>query len=214
MEDVLDVYHRPIDPLIPLVCLDEFCKQLVSEVALPIEPKPKIGVHPGTLRRQDYEYVREGSASGFMIAVPHLGTREVFIGSDGRRTSLDYAEAIEFLCDVMFPEVAKIVLVQDNLNTHGRASLYKKFEPEKANRLSSKIEWHYTPKHGSWLNIAEIEISILGRTGLAQRIKSLDDFRAIVQANITARNANPSPVHWSFDNEAARIKLRRLYPSI
>lgn len=214
MEDVLDVYHRPIDPDYPLVCFDEFCKQLVSEVSQPISPRPKDANHSGTLRRHDYEYVREGSASGFMITAPHLGTRQVFIGAEGRRTSLDYAEAIEHMCDVMFPEAVKIILVQDNLNIHGRASLYKKFEPEKANRLCSKIEWHFTPKHGSWLNIAEIEISILGRTGLSQRIESLDEFRSIVEANVTTRNENPAPVKWSFDNKKARIKLRRLYPSI
>ncbi len=214
MEDVLDVYHRPINKSTPLVCLDEFCKQLVSEVADPIAPQPKDENHSGTRRKQDYEYVREGSASGFMIAAPHLGTRQVFVGNDGRRTSLDYAEAIEYMCDTMFPNAEKIVLVQDNLNTHKRASLYKRFSPEKANRLCSKIEWHFTPKHGSWLNIAEIEISILGRTALAQRIGSLDEFKTTVATNVDKRNDTPAPVKWSFDNEKARIKLWKLYPSI
>lgn len=208
MEDVLDVYHRPIDPNKPLVCIDEFSKQLVSEVS------PPIPAQPGTPRREDYEYVREGVASGFLIAVPHLGIRQVFIGESGRRTSADYAEALNYISDVMFPKAKTIVLVQDNLNTHCRGSIYKKFEPEKANNLCSRFEYHYTPKHGSWLNMAEIEISVLARTALDQRIPSLGEFKRITSANVEKRNRSPTPIKWSFDNEKARIKLKSLYPSV
>jgi hypothetical protein len=208
MEDVLDVYQRPPDPTRPLVCLDEFCKQLLSEVAEPLPPEP------GKRRRYDAEYVREGSASAFMIAMPHLGTREVFIGEEGRRSALDYADAIAFLCEEVFPEADKIVLVQDNLNTHELASLYKRFAPEKARRLAAKLEVHYTPKHGSWLNIAEIEISLLARSALHKRIPSLEAFKQILTDNVQRRNATPSPVRWQFTSKDARIKLRRIYPQI
>ncbi|MFT5470689.1 MAG: hypothetical protein ACI8UO_005820 [Verrucomicrobiales bacterium] len=149
MEDVLDVYARKPDPQRPLVCLDEFSKQLLSELSepLPAQASNKNKQSGGKRERYEAEYVREGSASAFMIAVPHLGRREVFVGKDGRRTSLDYAEAVEFLCDGIFPDVEKIVLLQDNLNTHNNASIYKRFARDKARRLSQKLEVHYTPKH-------------------------------------------------------------------
>jgi hypothetical protein len=213
MEDVLDTYALAPDPDRPLVNLDEFSKQLLSEVTPPRGAKPSGGCRRGTPRRQDSEYVREGSASGFIIAAPHLGLREVFVGEDGRRTALDYAAAIEFMCDVMFPEAEKILLVQDNLNTHCPASIYKAFPAEKARRLVSKIEWHYTPKHGSWLNIAEIEISVLARAALRGRIPSLEKFRVLIAANTAQRNADPRPVKWQFTTADARIKLRKLYPT-
>lgn len=213
MEDVLDTYAQAPDPDRPLVNLDEFSKQLLSEVTPAQAAKPPAGRRRGTPRRQDSEYVREGSASAFMIAAPHLGSREVFVGEEGRRTALDYAAAIEFMCDVMFPEAEKIVLVQDNLNTHSPASIYKAFPAEKARRLASKIEWHYTPKHGSWLNIAEIEISVVARAALRGRIPSLEKFRAVIAANTAQRNADPRPVKWQFTTAEARIKLRKLYPT-
>jgi len=213
MEDVLDTYALAPDPDRPLVNLDEFSKQLLSEVTPAQAAKPPAGRRRGTPRRQDSEYVREGSASAFMIAAPHLGSREVFVGEEGRRTALDYAAAIEFMCDVMFPEAEKIVLVQDNLNTHSPASIYKAFPAEKARRLASKIEWHYTPKHGSWLNIAEIEISVVARAALRGRIPSLEKFRAVIAANTAQRNADPRPVKWQFTTAEARIKLRKLYPT-
>ena len=158
MEDVLATYEREPDPKCPLVCLDEFSKQLLSEVAVPLCAKAATDDSKGKRERYDAEYVREGSASAFMLAMPHLGKREVFVGKGARRTALDYAEAIELLCDEVFPEAQKIILVQDNLNTHNEASLYKRFEPAKARRLAEKLEIHFTPKHGSWLNMAEIEI--------------------------------------------------------
>ena len=214
MEDVLGVYHRPVDPRFPVVCLDEFCKQLVSEKRVFIPAQAADGNKPARPQRYDYEYTREGVASAFMITSPHAGTREVFIGKDGRRTAIDYAEAVEFLCEEMYPDAQKIILVQDNLNTHNAASLYKKFPPEKARSLIDRIEWHYTPKHGSWLNMAEIEISVLARTGLSHRIASLEEFQSTVKHNIEARNQSPRPIDWTFDNEKARTKLKRLYPKI
>ena len=214
MEDVLDLYALPPDPDVPLVNLDEFSKQLLSEVAPSQPPRPASGGGRGAARRHDSEYVREGSASAFMIAAPHLGMREVFVAEGGRRTALDYAAAIEFMCDVMFPHAERIRLVQDNLNTHCPASLYKAFPAEKARRLAAKIEWHYTPKHGSWLNIAEIEISVLARTALPDRIPDLKEFKAAISANTAGRNADPRPVNWQFTTADARIKLRRLYPTV
>lgn len=207
MEDVLCLYALPPDPARPLVCLDEFCKQLVSEVAAPQSPAP------GKPGRYDAEYVREGSASAFMICAPHLGRREVFVGDSGRRTAFDYAGAIRFLCEEMFPDAEKIILVQDNLNTHDPASLYKRFPPQKARELAQRIEWHYTPKHGSWLNIAEIEISVLSRAALRRRIPELETFRAQIQADTARRNRSPKPVRWQFTAADARGKLKRLYPS-
>jgi hypothetical protein len=214
MEDVLDTYALPPDEKRPLVNLDEFSKQLVSEVAAPLPARPGHDGKPGTPVRHDSEYVREGVASAFMIAAPHLGRREVFIGEEARRTARDYAEAIEFICEEMFPDAEKIILVQDNLNTHCPASLYKRFAPEKARRLASRIEWHHTPKHGSWLNIAEIEISVLSRTGLKERTPDLEALKRSVAANTEKRNRDPRPVKWQFTIHDARTKLRRLYPSV
>jgi hypothetical protein len=214
MEDILEVYALPPDPHCPLVCLDEFSKQLLSEITEPRPAKPAREGLKGHRKRPDSEYVREGSASAFMLAAPHLGVREVFVGASAQRTALDYAEAIQFLCDEMFPNAPKIRLVQDNLNTHEVASLYKRFAPEEARRLAARLEIHYTPKHGSWLNIAEIEISVLARCALAERVPSLESFRAQIAANVAHRNQSPAPVRWQFTVGDARTKLRRLYPSI
>ena len=214
MEEVLDLYALPPDPRRPLVCPDEFCKQLVAEVAPPASPSAGASSRRGRRRRQDCEYVRRGSASAFMIAAPHLGRREVFVSGRATRKAVDYAEAIEFLCETMFPDAEQIVLVQDNLNTHCAASLYKRFGPEKARALASRIRWHYTPKHGSWLNIAEIEISLLARGRLKPRIAELGLFRDALRAHTRERNAKPCPISWQFTNERARVKLRRLYPTL
>ena len=215
MEDVLAIYERKPDREVPLVCLDEFSKQLLSEVAPPLPAKPACDDSTkGKPQRYDSEYVREGSASAFMLAMPHLGKREVFVGKEARRTSLDYAEAIEFLCEEVFPEAQRIVLVQDNLNTHNEASLYKRFEPAKARRLAEKLEIHYTPKHGSWLNMAEIEISLLARSALKPRMASREQFEETVKSNTSRRNQKPRPINWQFTNKDARIKLKRLYPPV
>lgn len=214
MENVLDIYTREPDPYRPLVCLDEFSKQLLSEIAAPLPAQPANEDSDGKGKRQRYEseYVREGSASAFMLAMPHMGRREVFVGKEARRTALDYAEAIEYLCDEIFPEAETITLVQDNLNTHNEASLYKRFAPEKARRLAAKIDINYTPKHGSWLNIAEIEISLLARAALDRRIGSKKKFSKIIKANVVRRNRTPNPIDWQFTSADARIKLHRFYP--
>lgn len=208
MEDILALYALPPDPLRPLACLDEFSKQLLSEVA------PPVPTGAGSPRKEDAEYVREGSATAFVIAAPHLGTRAVHIGGDARRTALDFADAVKLLCDEMFPEADEIQLVMDNLNTHTSASLYKRFPPAEAARLASKIRIHHTPKHGSWLNIAEIEISVLSRAALDRRIPDLATFGAQIAADIARRNASPSPVRWQFTTADARTKLARLYPTL
>jgi hypothetical protein len=208
MEDVLAVYARPVRECRPLVCLDELAKQLLSEARAPV---PAI---PGHLAREDYEYVREGSVSAFMIAMPHMGKRDVFVGDDGRRTALDFAACLDHVANNLFPEAEKIVLVMDNLNTHKEASLYEAFPPEKARALCERFEMHYTPKHGSWLNMAEIEIGLLGRTCLDRRIGSAEEFGKEVEAYLAWKNADPKDIKWQFTNEKARIKLKSLYPSI
>jgi hypothetical protein len=208
MEDVLAVYARQVKGNMPLVCLDEFAKQLLSETRAPV---PAI---PGHLAREDYEYVREGSVSGFMIAMPHMGKRDVFVGAGGRRTALDFAACLDHLANNLLPEAEKIVLVMDNLNTHKEASLYEAFAPEKARALCERFEMHYTPKHGSWLNMAEIEIGLLGRTCLDRRIGSSVEFKDEVKAYLAEKNAESKPINWQFTNEKARIKLKSLYPTI
>lgn len=208
MEDVLEVYQRAPDESRPVVCLDEFAKQLLSETRVPI---PASDRHPA---RHDYEYVREGSVSAFILAVPHLGAREVFIGADGRRTAKDFAACLDHLASYLLPEAEKIVLVMDNLNTHREASLYEAFPPEKARALCERFEFHYTPKHGSWLNMAEIEIGLLVRGCLDRRIGSEAEFRSEIKAYLDRKNESPKPINWQFTNEKARIKLKSLYPSV
>ena len=208
MEDVLEVYLRPRDERFPLVCVDEFCKQLVGEVRDPLPARP------GMPSRYDSEYVRHGSASAFVIYAPLEGRREVYLGPEGRRTTQDYARALEFVATKMFPKAEKIVLVEDNLNTHCEASFYATFLPEKARRLAQRFERHHTPKHGSWLNIAESEISALVRTGLPDRIEKLTEFRRLLRAVVKRRNQAGSSTDWQFTNEKARVKLKTLYPAV
>ncbi|MBG7608448.1 MAG: transposase, partial [Verrucomicrobia bacterium] len=186
----------------------EFAKQLLSETRGPV---PAI---PGHLAREDYEYVREGSVSGFMIAMPHMGKRDVFVGAEGRRTALDFAACLDHLANNLLPEARKSVLVMDNLNTHKEASLYEAFAPDKARALCERFEMHYTPKHGSWLNMAEIEIGLLGRTCLDRRIGSNVEFKGEVKAYLAGKNAESKPINWQFTNEKARIKLKSLYPTV
>lgn len=206
MEDVLEVYKRPYDPKRPLVCLDETSKQLIGEVATPVLPAP------GQVAQYDYEYVRNGVANLFMISEPLAGRREVEVTD--RRTKKDYALCLRKIADEMYPDAEIIVLVQDNLNTHSPASLYEAFEPEEARRLMKRFEVHYTPKHGSWLDMAEIELGILGRQCLARRIDNIQELRREVRAWNVARNTAATKVNWQFTTADARIKLRKLYPSI
>ena len=206
MEDVLEVYKRPYDSSRPQVCLDETTKQLVGEVAT---PKPTA---PGSPARYDYEYVREGVANLFLIFEPLAGRCAVEVTE--HRAKKDYAGCLRKLSDELYPEAEKIVLVQDNLNTHSPASLYAAFAPAEAKRLADRFEFHYTPKHGSWLNMAQIEFSILGRQCLARRIGSLNTLRRETRAWTATRNQAGRKVNWRFTTEDARIKLKKLYPSI
>jgi hypothetical protein len=206
MEDVLDVYHRPFDEKRPLVCLDEASKQLVGEVAQPLPPEP------GQPERFDYEYVRHGTANLFLISEPLLGWRHVAVTE--RRTAKDFAEVLRWLAEELHPEAEAIVLVMDNLNTHKLASLYEAFPPEQARRIAERLEIHHTPKHGSWLNVAEIELSVLARQCLDRRIDSAVELRQEVEAWEEERNERAVEVRWRFTAADARIKLHRLYPSL
>jgi DDE superfamily endonuclease len=206
MEDVLDVYTRPFDPKRPLVTMDEISKQLVGEVRPPLPPRP------GDPERYDVEYVRNGVANIFAVCEPLLGQRE-FTVTD-RRTRADWAHLIKDVVDVRHPAAETIVLVMDQLNTHDPASLYEAFPPAEAKRIADKLEIHYTPKHGSWLNIAEIELSVLSRQCLDQRIEDTATLKAQVQAHQDRRDAKGSTIDWRFTTADARIKLKRLYPSI
>jgi hypothetical protein len=206
MEDVLEVYHRPFDENRPLVCLDEASKQLIGEV---VQPLP---AEPGQPERFDYEYVRNGTANLFMISEPLLGWRAVQVTE--RRTATDYAEMLRWLAEEVHPEAERIVLVQDNLNTHKLASLYEAFPAEQARRLAERFEVHYTPKHGSWLNMAEIELSVLARQCLDRRIDNRVELCQEVSAWEAERNECQVGVTWQFTTPDARIKLRKLYPVI
>jgi hypothetical protein len=206
MEDVLEVYKRPYDPKCPVVCLDETSKQLIGEVA------PPVSAAPGQVAQYDYEYVRHGVANVFMIFEPLAGQREAQVTE--RRTRKDWAECLRHISDEMYPDAERIVLVEDNLNTHSPASLYEAFEPAEAKRLADRFEFHYTPKHGSWLDMAEIELSILGRQCLSRRIDNMQDLRHEVNAWKRARNDAGTKVNWQFRTEDARIRLIKLYPSI
>jgi hypothetical protein len=206
MEDVLEVYHRPYDERRPLVALDEASKQLVGEVVQPLPPEP------GQPERFDYEYVRNGTANLFMVSEPLRGRRHVAVTE--RRTAKDFAEVLRWLAEDLHPDAATIVLVMDNLNTHKLASLYEAFEPERARRIAARFEIHHTPKHGSWLNVAEIELSVLARQCLDRRIASAEELRREVGAWEGERNERAVEVRWRFTTADARIKLHRLYPSL
>ena len=206
MEDVLEVYHRPYEEKRPLVALDEASKQLVGEIVQPLPPEP------GQPERFDYEYVRNGTANLFMISEPLLGWRAVQVTE--RRTAQDFAEVLRWLVEDVHPDAEKIVLVLDNLNTHKLASLYETFPPEQARRIAERLEIHHTPKHGSWLNVAEIELSVLTRQCLDRRLGSAEELRREVAAWEADRNERAVEVRWRFSTAEARIKLHRLYPSL
>jgi hypothetical protein len=206
MEDVLEVYHRPYDANRPVVCLDEASKQLIAEVREPLPAKP------GSVAKHDSEYERRGTANVFMAVEPLAGKRTVQVTD--RRTKVDWAQFVKFLLLTVYPEVAIVVLVMDNLNTHGLGSLYEAFDPETARALAARLEIHYTPKHGSWLNMAETELSILSRQCLDRRIESKEILTREVATWEHDRNARQSKIDWQFTTADARIKLKRLYPSI
>jgi hypothetical protein len=205
MEDVLDVYQRPYDPRFPQVCMDELHKQLVKETRTPLPAKPE---QP---ERYDYEYERNGTANVFLFTEPSQNVRWTSVTE--QRTRCDWAQQIQDLVDVRYPDAEKIVLVMDNLNTHTPGALYEAFPPQEARRLSNKLETHYTPKHGSWLNIAEIELSVLTKQCLARRIPDLQTLRREITAWHQRRNVRGGRIDWRFTTTDARIKLKRLYPS-
>ena len=204
MEDVIEVYHRPLDPKRPLICIDESSKQLVSEVRDPLPTAP------GTPARYDYEYKREGVANLFMLFQPLLGWRHVM--PTERRTAKDFAEVLRWLAEELYPDAERLVLVTDNLNTHSTACLYEAFEPARARRIAERLEWHYTPKRGSWLNMAEIEFAALSKQCLGRRIGSMARLRNEVAAWEEDRNERMVGVKWRFNTADARVKLRSLYP--
>jgi hypothetical protein len=206
MEDVLEIYKLPYDPLYPVVCMDESSKQLVGEVHAPIPAAPGRG------QILDHEYVRNGVASIFMEVEPLTGQRCVEITT--RRTRIQWADFVKAMLEQRYPDAVKVRLVMDNLNTHNFASLYQRFAPEQARRLAERLELHYTPKHGSWLNIAEIEFSALSGQCLNRRIADIETMRSEVAAWQSDRNNRGAPVNWRFTTEDARIKLTRLYPKL
>lgn len=206
MEDVIEVYHRPYDPEAPVVCMDESSKQLIGEVQVPIPCAPG---HPLLM---DDEYVRNGVADIFLAVEPLAGVRLVEITE--HRTRQDWAMFIKAMLDESYPHARRVVLVMDNLNTHGIASLYETFEPAEARRLAERLEIHHTPKHGSWLNMAEIELSVLKRQCLDRRIDSMIVMSSEVKHWQEDRNNHGSKIDWQFTTEDARIKLKRLYPKL
>jgi hypothetical protein len=206
MEDVLEVYHQPYDPQAPLVCMDEQPVQLIKEVRQPLPAEE------GKPERYDYEYERNGTATIFMFTEPLQGVRSVSVRA--HKTALDWATEIQHLLDIQYPAAARIRLVCDNLNTHGIGSLYEAFPPEQARGLAARLEIHYTPKHGSWLNIAEIELSALTLQCLDRRLPDLETLREETKQWEQKRNAAQKGVDWQFSTHDARIKLKRLYPQM
>ena len=206
MEDILEVYHLPYDPDYPVVCMDESCKQMIGEVRTPIP------CAPGQPARIDDEYVRNGVAQIFMEVEPLAGRRHVAVTE--RRTRMDWAIQIKQMLDERYPNAIKVRLVMDNLNTHGIASLYETFAPDEARRLVERLEIHHTPKHGSWLNMAEIELSVLKGQCLDRRIADLETMRTEVAAWNRNRNNRTKRMNWQFTTKEARIRLKRLYPNL
>lgn len=206
MEDVIAVYEREPDPERPVVCLDELSKELRST------PRGHIMPSSGQAERQDYEYSREGTCNVFLSVEPLAGKRYVHVTD--RRTACDFAEELKFLVDEAYADVQKVVLVTDNLNTHSAASLYERFDPAEARRIADKLEWHYTPEHGSWLNMAEIELSVLSQQCLARRLPDKATVMREVAAWQRQRNNRICKIDWQFRTRDARIKLKRLYPAM
>ena len=206
MEDVLDVYELPYDPQRPVVCMDEKPYQLLGGA------RESWAMRPGNNKKVDSEYVRNGTCSIFAFVEPLGGCHHVSVRE--HRTAVDWAEEIKYLVDVMYPDVDKIILVMDNLNTHKPSSLYKKYPAEEARRIIKKLEIHYTPKHGSWLDIAEIELNVMTRQCLSRRIDSIENLRRELAAWEVERNSKKSNVNWQFRTKDARIKLASLYPEL
>jgi hypothetical protein len=206
MEDVLEVYHRPYDPKRPVVCIDEISKTLHST------PRGTLAAEPGSVTRQDYQFTRDGMVNLFLKVEPLGGWRRVHVTN--RRTYLDFAEELRLLVDEDYPDADIVVIVTDNLNIHSPACLYQAFPPAEARRIAAKLEWHYTPEHGSWLNVAECELSVLARQCLARRMSDKAFITFEVNAWQQKRNAQQATINWQFTSHDARIKLKRLYPVV
>lgn len=206
MEDVLDVYEMPYNPAIPVVCMDEKPYQLLGEV------RDSWAMRPGDDKKVDSEYTRNGTCSIFAFIEPLGGMHHVSVRE--HRTAKDWAEEIKYLSDVMYPNAEKIILVMDNLNTHAPSSLYKAFTPEEARRILKRLEIHYTPKHGSWLDIAEIELNVMTRQCLSRRISSIENLQRELSVWENERNSKQAGVNWQFKTKDARIKLTSLYPNL
>jgi hypothetical protein len=206
MEDVLDVYEMPYDPSRPVVCMDEKPYQLLGEA------RGQLPMRPGSNLKTDSEYVREGTCSIFAFTEPLGGNRHVSVRE--HRTAIDWAEEVKNLTDVCYPDVEKIILVMDNLNTHVIASLYKAFPPEEARRIARRLETHYTPKHGSWLNMCEIELNVMTRQCLSRRIDNMETLRSELAAWESRRNDDTAKISWQFKTKDSRVKLISLYPKL
>lgn len=206
MEDVLDVYEQPYNPQYPVVCMDEKPYQLLGDAREPL------AMRPGDIQKVDSEYIRNGTCSIFAFVEPLGGRHHTSVRE--HRTTLDWAHEIKYLSDEMYPDVEKIILVMDNLNTHKAASLYKAFPPQEARRIMKRLEIHYTPKHGSWLDMAEIELHVLTRQCLSRRVDNIETLRVEIAAWETERNREQAKILWHFQNGDARTKLISLYPSI
>lgn len=206
MEDILDVYELPYNPSVPVVCMDEKPYQLLGEV------RESWAMRPGDNKKVDSEYVRNGTCSIFAFIEPLGGRHHVSVRE--HRTASDWAEEIKYMVDNMYPDVEKIILVMDNLNTHKASSLYKKYPPEEARRILRKLEIHYTPKHGSWLDIAEIELNVMTRQCLSRRIESISNLKSELDTWENERNNNSAKVNWQFTTKEARVKLISLYPDL
>jgi len=204
MEDVLEVYARPVDPARPLICFDETGKDLKAHM------RPPQPAAPGRAARQDSEYARNGSANIFLACAPHRGWRLAAVTA--RRTSIDVAHLLREMVDVHFSEAERLVLVTDNLNVHAASSLYHAFPPAEARRIAARLEWHYTPTHGSWLNMAELELSVLARQCLDRRLPDVTTLATEVAAWVEARNTARTPITWRFTLEVARVRLAHVYP--
>jgi hypothetical protein len=212
MEDVLAVYTRPYDPRFPQVCLDEGSKELRADVRPALPAQPATDAHGGTVRREDYVYSRDGMVNLFLACEPLRGWRHVTVTA--RRTAVDFAHVVRTLVDEAYPDAERLVLVCDNLSTHSLAALYEAFAPAEARRLAAKLELHYTPKHGSWLDMAEIELSVLARQALDQRLATQAAVADVVAAWVAERNAAQVTIDWRFTTADARIKLKHLYPTL
>ncbi len=211
MEDVLDLYAQRVDPKRPLVCFDERLCQLIGDVHEPIPPVPKTPEKSGQVEKVDYEYERAGSCNLFAFLAPYLGWRHIKVTE--RRTKVDFAHCMKELVDVHFPDAEVIRLVMDNLNTHTTGALYQVFEPAEARRIAKKLEIHHTPKHGSWLNMVESELSVLVRQCLKRRLSNIETLEKEVSIWQRDRNANKICVDWRFRTSDARAKLSRIYPT-